>query len=105
MQGKYAESEPLYQRAFLIWEQTLGAQHPYTMTCLYNLLEVYESQGRYEKASQLYQQALETCRLAMPPDNPHMKALRQRYSDLLDKIRLLPDLAVTDEGKEQEKSS
>jgi hypothetical protein len=41
----------------------------------------------------------------MPPDNPHMKALRQRYSQLLGKIGQKPALDVFDEGKEQEKSS
>ena len=29
-QGKYAEAEPLYQRALAICEQQLGASHPTT---------------------------------------------------------------------------
>jgi tetratricopeptide (TPR) repeat protein len=36
-QGKYAEAEPLYQRALKICEQALGPDHPHSVTCRNNL--------------------------------------------------------------------
>jgi hypothetical protein len=39
-QGKYADAEPLYQRALAIREETLGPDHPEVAT----ILEKYASQ-------------------------------------------------------------
>ena len=35
--GRYAEAEPLYQRALAIWEKALGPDHPEVATSLNNL--------------------------------------------------------------------
>jgi len=42
-QGKYAEAEPLYQRALAISEKTLGPEHPQVATSLNNLALLYQS--------------------------------------------------------------
>jgi tetratricopeptide (TPR) repeat protein len=57
--GRYAEAEPLYQRALAIRERELGASHPNTVTSLNNLAELYRVQGKYVEAEPLYQRALE----------------------------------------------
>jgi tetratricopeptide (TPR) repeat protein/nucleoside phosphorylase len=56
--GLYAVTEPLYQRACAIFEQTLGATHPNTVTSLNNLAHLYHTQGKYTEAEPLYQRAL-----------------------------------------------
>jgi len=57
-QGRYAEAEPLYKRAFAIWEKTLGPEHPYTAQSLDNLAELHLAQGQYREAETLFKQAL-----------------------------------------------
>lgn len=57
-QGKYAEAEPLYQRALAIRERQLGPTHPDTAQTLNNLAELYERLGKYRKAKKLHQRAL-----------------------------------------------
>jgi tetratricopeptide (TPR) repeat protein len=53
-QEKYAEAEPLYQRALVIREQLLEAEHPDTAQSLNNLALLYKSQERYAEAEPLY---------------------------------------------------
>ena len=53
-QGKYAEAEPLYQRALAIYEQQLGQDHPDTASSLNNLAGLYKAQGKYAEAEPLY---------------------------------------------------
>jgi tetratricopeptide (TPR) repeat protein len=52
-QGKYAEAEPLYQRALYIWEQALGPNHPYTQTVVRNYAMLLRKMGREAEASKL----------------------------------------------------
>ena len=54
----YALAEPLLQRALLICEQQLGAEHPDTATSLNNLAALYHAQGRHSEAEPLLQRAL-----------------------------------------------
>lgn len=56
--ARYAEAEPLYMRALVIWRATLGAEHPHLAACLNNLGRLYEDQGRYQEAEPWYQLAL-----------------------------------------------
>ncbi len=35
-QGKYAETEPLYERSLAIWEKALGPEHPSVAASLEN---------------------------------------------------------------------
>ncbi len=58
-QGKYAEAEPLYQRALRIWEQALGPDHPQVAYPLNGLANLYKEQGKYAEAEPLYQRALQ----------------------------------------------
>ena len=44
-QGKYAEAEPLYQRALEIREKALGPEHPDVALSLNNLAMLYMPKG------------------------------------------------------------
>jgi tetratricopeptide (TPR) repeat protein len=57
-QGRYAEAEPLVQRALAIAEKARGADHPDIATSLNNLVTVYQSEGRYAEAEPLLKRAL-----------------------------------------------
>jgi len=39
-QGKYAEAEPLFQRALAVREKALGPEHPDTITVIENYAEL-----------------------------------------------------------------
>jgi tetratricopeptide (TPR) repeat protein len=56
--GRYAEAEPLYQRALRVYERILGPERPEVARVLNYLAILYWSQGRYTEAEPLYQLAL-----------------------------------------------
>ncbi len=58
-QGRYAEAEPLSQRAMAIDEKALGPEHPDFATDLNNLAALYRAQGRYAKANNMEARAKE----------------------------------------------
>ena len=68
-QGRYAEAEPLYQRALGIREKVLGPEHPAVATILNNLAELYRTQGRYAQAEPLYKRALGIWEKALGPEH------------------------------------
>jgi tetratricopeptide (TPR) repeat protein len=45
-QGRYADAEPLYQRALTISEKALGPGHPHVTGSLNNLADVYRAHGQ-----------------------------------------------------------
>lgn len=59
-QGKYAQAEPLYQRAKALLQQHLGPHHPDVTEILQDLARFYHMQQQTAKARSFYQQAL-TC--------------------------------------------
>ncbi len=52
-QGKYAEAEPLYQRALHIWEQALGPDHSRTQRVVQNYADLLRKLGREQEVSEL----------------------------------------------------
>ena len=56
--GRYAQAEPLFQRAIAIGEKTLGPEHPDLATGLNNLAGLYQDTGRYAQAEPLFQRAI-----------------------------------------------
>ena len=56
--ARYAEAEPLCQRALVILEQQLGPLHLDLTIGLNNLAGLYLGQGKYEQAEPLFQRAL-----------------------------------------------
>jgi CHAT domain-containing protein/Tfp pilus assembly protein PilF len=69
-QGKYAEAEPLYQRALRIYEKALGLKHRNVATSLLNLAALYRDQGKYAEAEPLYQRALRIYEKALGAEHP-----------------------------------
>ena len=57
-QAKYAEAEPLYQRALTIREKSLGAEHLLVAEVQDDLAYMHLQQGNYSLAEPLYQHAL-----------------------------------------------
>ena len=68
-QGRYAEAEPLYERALTVGRKAFGRHHPTVATRLNSLAEVYRLQGRYTKAEPLYKRALAISEKAWGPDH------------------------------------
>jgi Tfp pilus assembly protein PilF len=68
--ARYAEAEPLHQRALAIREKALGPDHPDTATSLNNLASPFYNQGRYGEAEPLLQRALAIRERALGPDHP-----------------------------------
>ena len=56
-QGKYAEAEPLYQKALRI-RNALESQHPEATETMHGLAQLRETQGNREEARTWYTQAL-----------------------------------------------
>jgi CHAT domain-containing protein len=73
-QDRFAEAEPLYQRALAITEKALGPEHPDVGTYLNNLGSLYQDQGRDAEAEPLYERALAIGEKALGPDHPDVGA-------------------------------
>ena len=83
-QGKYAEAEPLYQRALAIWEKALGPEHPIVATSLNNLALLYRDQGKYAEAEPLLQRALAIYEEVLGPEHPNVAAGLNNLAQLYD---------------------
>ena len=57
-QGRYAESDPLYERSLSILEKVLGPEHPAVGKSINNLAVLHHEQGNYAEAKPLHQRAL-----------------------------------------------
>ena len=52
-QGKYAEAQPLYNRALAIGEKALGPEHPHVAVSLENYAILLRKTGRAAEATEL----------------------------------------------------
>ena len=84
--ARYAEAEPLFNRALAIIEKALGPEHHYTATSLNNLAGLYYSLGRYAKAEPLYKRALAITEKALGPEHPDTVAVLKNYAALIRKL-------------------
>jgi len=82
-QGKYADAEPLYQRALRIVEAALGPAHPHVVTSLNNLALLYSTQGKYAEAEPLYQRSFWTLHNSLGPDHPSVRQVFANYQAFL----------------------
>ena len=58
-QKNYAEAEPLYQRAFSIWETSLGPDHPYIAANLESYAALLKMTNRENEAEKMLARARE----------------------------------------------
>ncbi len=68
--GRYAEAEPLQQRALALREHAFGPDHPDVAAGLNNLANLYHDQGRYAEAESLFQRALAINEHALDSGHP-----------------------------------
>ena len=69
-QGRYAEAEPLYQRAWPSARRRWAPTTPTSAPSLNNLAGLYDDQGRYAEAEPLYKRALAIPRRRWAPTTP-----------------------------------
>ncbi len=81
-QGRYADAEPLYKRSLVIYEKTLGKDHPSVATTLNNLGGPYQDQGRYGEAEPLYKRSLAIDEKAFGPGHPHVATTLNTLAEL-----------------------
>ncbi|MCH7778425.1 MAG: tetratricopeptide repeat protein [Gemmatimonadetes bacterium] len=67
--GRYAESEPLHQRALAIRETVLGPEHPAVATSLENYADLLRKTGRVSEATEMEARA-KTIRAKPTKQNP-----------------------------------
>ena len=82
-QGKYAEAEPLFQRAIAIDKKALGPEHPGLATRLVNLGNLYRVQGKYEEAELLIRRAIAINEKTLGTEHMHTIRVRERHDKLL----------------------
>ena len=70
-QGKYAQAQPLYEKALEIRRRLLTDDHPDTATSYNNVAANLNAQGKYAQAQPLYEKALEIHRRLLTDDHPH----------------------------------
>lgn len=82
-QGKYAEAEPLLQRALHIYEQVLEANHINILISLAQLGILYENIGELERAKAFYQRILSIHKLVPKLKHPSIEAALEASNALL----------------------
>ena len=83
-QGKYAEAEPLYQRALRITETALGPDHPSVAIRLNNLALLYKTQGKYAEAEPLYQRSFWILVHGLGTEHPYVQQSFGNYQAFLE---------------------
>jgi tetratricopeptide (TPR) repeat protein len=70
--GDYAQARPLFERALVILEKTLGPEHPDTATGLNNFASLLQDQGDLAGARRLLERALTIREKALGLEHPHV---------------------------------
>ncbi|KAJ0420271.1 hypothetical protein BJY00DRAFT_141637 [Aspergillus carlsbadensis] len=68
--GRYFESEVLYNRLLEMNERKHGSGHPFTLTSMANLASTYQNQGRWNEAKKLEVQVMETRKTVLGAEHP-----------------------------------
>ena len=83
-QRKYAQAQPLLEKALEINRRLLGDNHPQTAQSYNNVANNVNSQRKYEQAQQLYEKALEINRRLLADDHPSTAV---SYNNLADNLK------------------
>ncbi len=81
-EGKYADAEPLYQRALAIREKTQGRNHPDVTDSLNNLANLFVNQGKYVEAEALLKRSLIIKEAAYGKEHPAVAIVRYNLGRL-----------------------
>jgi tetratricopeptide (TPR) repeat protein len=84
-QARYADAEPLYQRALGILEKARGPEHPEVAMALVGLADFYAAQAKYANAEPPYQRAVAALEKTLGPDHKLVAVALERYARLLHK--------------------
>ncbi len=68
--GKHELARPQLERSLAGREQTLGADHPETLTSMHDLAVLYKEEGKYDKAEPLYLEILLQRKQQLGADHP-----------------------------------
>ena len=80
--NRLAEAEPLYRRAFAMWEKSLSPDHPDVAMSLNNLASLLDFTNRSAEAEPLCRRALAIREKSLGPDHPDV-------ADTLDNLAIL----------------
>jgi len=68
--GRYKQAMEWYEPALAGYENTLGEDHPDTLSTVHNMAFVFDKQGQYEKALEWYERVLAGREKALGVDHP-----------------------------------
>lgn len=80
--GRYQDAKTLYLRAYTLWEQLYGAQHPSVATSLHNLGRNYQFLGDYESSESYHLRALTIREQALSTMHPLTATSLNNLSEL-----------------------
>jgi tetratricopeptide (TPR) repeat protein len=83
-QGRYAEAQPLLEKALAMRRKVLGEDHPDTATSYNNLAYDLDAQGKYAEAQPLFEKALAINKKALGESHPDTAAF---YNNLASNLR------------------
>jgi tetratricopeptide (TPR) repeat protein len=94
--GRYEDALPIYQNVLPLAQETLGQEHPITVTIknnygitCYSLAGVYQSMGRYEDAFPLYEKALTIAQETYGQDHFITITIKNDYLTLRNNIAIV----------------
>jgi len=79
-QGDYRKALEWYGRALAGMENSLGRDHPDTLTAVNNMALVYDKQGEYSKALEWYGRALAGREKSLGKEHPSTVSTASRWS-------------------------
>lgn len=83
LQGKYAEAQPLFERALVIREGVRGEDHPNAITSRAWMADLYTKQGLLDKAYPLLEEVSCSLERALGPYHPNLAAALNNLASLL----------------------
>jgi tetratricopeptide (TPR) repeat protein len=86
--GDDTAADPLYERAYDIYEQQLAEDDPHTVTCLNELAGFYDAHYNYAAALSLYERAVNICEQSLGIDHPDTAVIRENYLKCLGNSRV-----------------
>jgi tetratricopeptide (TPR) repeat protein len=83
--GQYSAAEMAHREAWSLLKDTLGPEHPNTLTSMGNLAWVLDRQGRYEEAKSMNRQTLARRENVLGPEHPDTLTSMSNLASVLDK--------------------